>query len=207
MKLFLTSYGTFQEHWIEKQLDKPLKDYKIAYITTATKVATDIDYYIRRKQEFIDRKLDYTEIDIEGKTEAELEKLLSNYNMIYMEWWNVFYLMKIINQTGFKNVLTKLLQKWVIYIGSSAWTYVCCPTIKMWNWKRQKNTFWLTDFSGMWLVDFTMFVHYQPEHKKIIKENLKTFEYNLRILKDGQYIMINDSEISFHWIWDEVVIS
>ena len=57
------------------------------------------------------------EIDIEGKTEAEVMKLLELKDIIFVEGGNTFYLLKAMRECNFEKVIRKLLKEGKVYIG------------------------------------------------------------------------------------------
>jgi len=192
-QLFLASSWAFVTNNLRKYLKKPINEYKLAYITTAKKWTDDVSYVQDRIQAFKKQNIDYQEIDIEQYETQELKKLLKSKDIIYIEWWNTFYLMNAINKTWFQDTLNYLINKWKIYVWSSAWSYICCPSIEMATRKTNKvrNKYWLKFLTWLNIVDFLIFVHYRPEYNKVLKDKIKNNKYKVRILKDWQAIMIN----------------
>ncbi len=135
-------------------------------------------------------------VDIEGKSENELREILNDRDVIYVQGGNTFYLLKCVRESGFDKVVRKLLKQGTIYIGVSAGSYICCPTIEMANWKRQdKNIVGLIDLTGMNLVPFLMSVHYKPKYKDLLKAKIANTKYFVKILTDEQAILIRGNEV------------
>ena len=118
-------------------LGKPWNEFEMVHITTASKGTTSLDY-LERNRAFI-KKEGYKceELDLDGKNEDELRKILSKKELVYMEGGNTYYLMKAIRESGFEKVLKELLPKGLIYMGGSAGAYVACPTIEMAGFRHQ----------------------------------------------------------------------
>ncbi len=193
MKLFLSSSGKIVSHIIKKYLQVGSK---VAYITTASKWVDDVSYIYYRKEQFNKDWIKYEEIDIEWKDKDMLRILLKGKDCIFVEWWNTFYLMKAIKETGFDILLKELLNNWLTYIWSSAWAYICCPNIEMAAWKRTENDkCWLEDLSAMNLVPFQLFVHYIPAYDIFLKKEISKSKYEVKILKDWEYLYINGENI------------
>ncbi len=79
----------------------------------------------------------------------------------------------------------------MVYIGSSAGSYIACPTIEMATWKpKQKDRFGVADFAALNLVPFLVVAHYEPELRDVLKEKISQSKYKTKVLKDGQAILV-----------------
>lgn len=182
---------------ILKILPKPANQIKLAHIITASKVEDDISYLAKERREMASLGIQIDEIDIEGKKEAELRKLMGDKDVVYVQGGNSFYLLKHARESGFDKVVKDLVNKGIIYIGVSAGSYIACPTIEMANWKHQdRNIVGLTDLTGLNLVPFLLFVHYKPEYKEILESEIPAAKYPVRILTDQQAILVKNDEIT-----------
>ena len=147
----------------------------------------------------------FEEIDIEGKSKDELRNFFKDKNIIHIEGGNTFYLLKAIRETGFDEILKKLLNEGKIYIGTSAGAYVMCPTIDVADWNNETvDRFGVTDFTALNYVPFILKVHYKDESEVLVKEKMKTLKYPLRILRDGQGILVEDNQHTFIGDGEEV---
>lgn len=178
-------------------LGKPWKDFKMAHVITASKGVTDLAYFERNRNFFKTEGYDVEELDLDGKNEAELEKILMTKELVFVEGGNTYYLMKSIRESGFEKVIKKLLSKGLIYMGGSAGAYVACPTIEMAGLRHQDkyNHFGVTDLTGMNLVPFLLTVHYKPEHHDLLKEKISQASRPVRILTDEQALFVKDGEV------------
>lgn len=180
---------------ILKILPKPAGQIKIAHIITASKVEENLSYLEKENRMMRALGLNVENIDIEGKNEAELRKLLMDKDIIYVQGGNTFYLLKHVRESGFDKVVKDLIDKGVIYIGVSAGSYIACPTIEMANWKNQdKNLVGLRDLTGLNLVPFLLFVHYKPEYKDVLRQEIAGAKYPVKILTNDQVILIRNGE-------------
>ncbi len=205
--ILLTSAGMDVKEEILKILPKSANQIKLAHITTASKVEDDLSYLAEETQEMRELGFQAEEIDIEGKNEAELSKLLEDKDVIYVQGGNTFYLLKYVRESGFDKIVKDLIDKGVIYIGVSAGSYIACPTIEAANWKNQdRNLVGLTDFTGLNLVPFLLFAHYKPEYKEILEEEVPTAKYPVRILTNDQAILIRDGETTLVGKGEEIKI-
>ncbi len=177
----------------------------IAWITTGTKVARDKTFYETHKKALITQGYQFEEMDIEGKNEEELYKMFAGKQVIHMEGGNTFYLLNAVRESGFENVLRRLLDEGITYVGSSAGAYITCPTIEMMYWKPKGHpTYGVTDLKAMNLVPFLLLVHYKDELEHIIKEKIKTASHPVRILRDGQGILVENGKYTFVGDGEEV---
>jgi len=213
MKLLLTSNSSFFYKNLKSIFNIPIKDVKLGLITTASKGTSGREYVDRNISEMKELGFDSTEIDIDGKNEKELEILLKDFNFIHVIGGSPFYLLNSVRKSGFDKVVKKLISQGVVYIGSSAGAYITCPNIDVPLWKYNTEEFkdkydycGLEDFNAMSLIDFLIVAHYEEYWDKIIKENLPNSKYPIRILKDGQGLLVEDGQVSFWGEGEEVVV-
>lgn len=205
--LLLSSTGSITIELLPSIIDKPIKEIKLAWITTASKGVDDLSYLERHKQRMTELGYNFEEIDIEGKEADELKRILENKDVIHVEGGNTFYLLKAVRESGFDNVVKELIEKGVVYVGSSAGSYVACPTIEMATWKKPvKEQYGVVDFTALNLVDFLVFCHYSPEHKEFLEQEIKNAKYPVRILTDEQALLIKDGEVELKGRGEEIKI-
>lgn len=199
MKLILASDLSFLLKYGYNLTGIAKSDMKIGYITTASAVSrSNKDFFEGVKNKIIESGYSLEEIDIKDKSKDELGFFFKDKNIIHVEGGNTFYLLKVIKETGFDEVLKELLSEGKVYIGTSAGAYIICPTIEVANWNDDgKDRFGVTDFTALKYVPFVLKVHYKDEAEGFIREKVKTLEYPLRVLKDGQGIVVEDGKYTF----------
>ncbi|MBI2622013.1 Type 1 glutamine amidotransferase-like domain-containing protein [Candidatus Microgenomates bacterium] len=198
--LLLTSQrmGVITKRDFEKLTGKPAREITVAYIPTAADVENDKNYMDLTRRDLTNLGLTVFDIDLTKDKNEKLKNKLGKADIIYVEGGNTFYLLKYIRQSGFADMIRELLEEGKIYIGVSAGSYVCCPTIDMATWKNlDKNTVGLIDLRGMNLVPFLLFVHYQKKWEELVKEKAKTIKYPLIVLTDKQSILVQDNHYTF----------
>ena len=206
--LILASSGQFiTQNNIDQFLPKKIRDCSIAYITTASKKVND-DSYVKIHREQMDRlNFSYTEFDIAGKTEEVLRKALNGYDVVLVEGGNTFYLLKAVRESGFDRVVKDLVENGVVYIGSSAGSYIACPSIIMATWSTHNfDRCGIVDFTGMNMVSFLFKAHYAPSMESMVREKMQNLEYPLKILNDGQAILVQDENIQFIGDGEEIIL-
>ena len=206
--LILTSSGSFiTANNIDNFLPKKITDCKIAYINTASKKVFDDNYAKNHRQKMNDLNFSFTNIDIAGLDENKLKKALDGHNIILVEGGNTYYLLKAVRESGFDKIIKDLISQGVVYIGSSAGSYIACPSIIMSTWtERGFDRFGITDYTAMNLVPFLIKAHYTPDMKKMIDGKAKNLKYPLRILNDNQALLVKDGEVQLLGGGDEIII-
>ena len=195
---------------ILKLLQKPAYDVTVAFITTASKPQENQDYLnidlqIMREE----LRFNVEEVDIDGKKEKEVMKLLELKDIIFVEGGNTFYLLKAMRACNFEKVIRKLLKLGKVYIGVSAGTIVAGKTIKTAGWFGDENLVKLRDLKGLNLVPFDIFPHYQPEYAEIIKQKMKSprkRRKKLRIITDDHGILVQGKEIDLIGDGEAVIV-
>jgi dipeptidase E len=198
MKLILASDLSFLLKYGYNLTGIPKDRMKIGYITTASKGARDQSFFVNVKNGIKENGYAFEEIDIEGKTKEELKNFFMDKNIIHMEGGNSFYLLRAIREAGFAEVLKELLEEGKIYIGTSSGAYIICPTIEVADWDETgKPRFGVTDFTALDYVPFLLKAHYKDEAEAAVKEKMRILKYPLRVLKDGQGILVEDGKDTF----------
>lgn len=196
--LLLTSDGFDGEDVrkeILKVLPKPPPEIKLAHITTASKPEKSTSYVKRDRQAMIKVGFQVEDVDIEGKSKTELQYLLKDKDVVYVQGGNTFYLLKCIKESGFDDVVKKLIKRGTIYIGVSAGSYIACPTIEMALWDHQDvNIVGLKDLTALNLIPFLLLVHYEPKHKSALEKAVLNAHWPVRILKNNQALLVKDGQ-------------
>ena len=142
---------------------------------------------------------------LEVSEHSQDRNFFQDKNIIHVEGGNTFYLLKAIRETGFGGLLNEMINEGKVYIGTSAGSYVMCPTIEVANWdKSGKGRFGVTDFTALNYVPFILKVHYKDDSEAEVRNNLQTLKYPLRILRDGQGILVEDGKYTFVGDGEEV---
>lgn len=206
--LILTSSGKFiTANNVDDFLPKKITACKIAYISTASKKVADDSYAKNHQQKMNELNFSFTDIDIAGLNENKLKKALDGYDIIFVEGGNAYYLLKAIRESDFEKIIKSLISQGVVYIGSSAGSYVACPSIEVATLtERGFDRFGITDFTAMNLVPFLIKAHYTPAMKEMLNEKAKNLKYPLRILNDNQALLVQNGEVQLLGGGDEIIM-
>ncbi|MCH7605248.1 Type 1 glutamine amidotransferase-like domain-containing protein [Patescibacteria group bacterium] len=195
--LLLTSAGMEVKEEILNILPKPANQIKLAHIITASKVEKDTSYVDKDINLMKDVGFSVINVDLEGKNEVELRKLLEPSDIIYVQGGNTFYLLKWVKESGFDTIAKEFVEKEKIYIGVSAGSIIAGSDIEIAGWDGiDRNEVGLEDFSGLGFVPFCIFPHYKPEHSSFLKEEIAKYSYPVRILNDGQAFLVRGTEVT-----------
>jgi len=206
MKLILASDLSFLLKYGYDLTGIPKDQIKIGHITTAYKASrASMDFFKNISEVIKENGYDMEDFDIEGKTKEEIKDFFKDKNIVHVEGGNTFYLIKAIRETGFAVILKELLDEGKVYIGTSAGSYIMCPTIEVSDWNPDgKDRFGVTDFTALNYVPFVLKVHYKDEQEEIVRKGIETLKYPIHILKDGQGMFCEDGVYKF--IGDEAEI-
>ena len=200
MKLILGSDYTFLLKYGYELTGIPKDQMNIGYVITASLGARNFSDRVQGTIIPAIKEAGYAldQLDIKDKSEAELRNFFKDKNVIHVEGGNTFYLLKVIRETGFDKLLKEFLAEGKVYVGTSAGSYVMCPTIEEADWSNDgRDRYGMTDFTALGYVPFLLKVHYKDEMAELIKEKLSALKYPLRILRDGQGIVAEDGKYSF----------
>ena len=112
-------------------------------------------------------------------------------DVIYVSGGNTFGTMKLIRDSGLDKAIINYVQSGVIYIGGSAGAHIVTADISHVE-KYDKDTFGLTDFSGLGLYDGILICHYNEERKADFDFLNFIGKYCVMTLKDNQSIVIKN---------------
>ncbi len=206
--LLLASNGRAALDLMLKLAGPAIKNTEIAWITSAKKGVDDLTYLKNRFEYATKLGLRLVEIDLDDFKEESLRKKLNDYDFIFVDGGNPFYLLKAARNSGFDKVLPQLLKQGIFYIGASAGTYLLCPTIEMSTWiMPQRNRFGVKDFKALNQVPFLIKAHYNSSLRASLEEKIKESKYPLRVLRDGQAFLVKGDYIKFIGKGKEVRLS
>lgn len=193
MKLFLTSSnlgGKVKNDFISF-VGKDPKGMTCAFITTAADLEGEKDWIKDVRDALTDLGIETFDMDLKQENEQTLTEKLSKVDFVYMNGGNTFYLLDWIRKSGFDKAIRPLLEKGLIYIGTSAGSYVAGPTIEQAHWKNHdKDIVGLKDLSALNLVPFLTFAHYTDDWKEALEEGKKKSQYEVIVLRDGEAVQV-----------------
>lgn len=194
MNIYLTSKASRVMPKIVKMLDRSAKELKLAFIPTAGDPYGDDKPWMDADRAMLEKLgFQVEDFDLKNKTEDETQKTLSNFDVIFVAGGNTFYLLNEARKSGFDKVAPELVKAGKIYIGSSAGSYIACPTIEAADWKHaDRNIVNLKDWTALNLVDFIITAHYTDKWKEAVEKGKKSTKYKVITLTDEQFIVSDE---------------
>lgn len=198
---------------IERLLEKVAGEIKISYIITAGNLHPEgkRDWIVEGRELLGRRGWQVFDYDIAGKTEEEVERELSNKDVVFVQGGSKFYLLKQMHGCNFRAVIERALERGVPYIGESAGAIVCSRDIaaqKAMSPDILEETLGMKDFSGLGLVNFLIRPHWNREGAKREKfsrflrekpEEFYSIEQPIICLNDNQLVRVEGDKFQ---IWE-----
>lgn len=108
--------------------------------------------------------LDIVEMDIKNKNEEEIRKAIASADIVLVAGGDTFYLMEKLKESGADKVIKDFIENNGIYIGSSAGSIICCPTIEgAEEFDNPNLAKGLNNFDGMGVFKDAIIPHAQKE--------------------------------------------
>ena len=206
-KLFLTSAFRNTGDYLKELLTSPPSELTVVFIPTAADVYDDKWFVEADRKKLIEMGFKIIELPLKDQTKDAVEAALNKADIIFVAGGNTFYLLQQARMSGFTELAPKFVNNGVIYIGSSAGSYLACPTIEVASWKHQdRNAVGLTDLTALSLVPFVMSVHYKPEYDESLKEGIAQTKYPVRILSDDQALVVLGNEVKLVGRGEEITL-
>ena len=157
MKLLLTSQGLTNQTLIDSCLEllgKPFEKARVCFVLTACNpIPGDKSWVVEELDNWQTLGVEGLEvIDFATQDKEFWLPRMQNCDLIFVNGGNTTYLMEQINESGFAEEVSSLLES-IVYVGSSAGSYVACPDIRF----NTDNVDYVLD--GLGLVDFGLQVH------------------------------------------------
>ncbi len=198
-KMFLTS-STITENLVndfEILIDKSIKNLKVAFIPDAGHGLlpnNDKAWIDEDRQELIDwYNWQITDVVLDNSTLESLE-ILSDMDVIYVNGGFSGYLANKMRKSGFDKLLPRLLDKGIVYVGSSAGSMVMSNIQEASSWYLDEPEPEAIDIPGLGYIDFQIYPHVKEENKVAIKNACKK-GYTYYLMKDGSAVMTNGEDI------------
>ncbi|TWO99259.1 hypothetical protein EUA79_01040 [TM7 phylum sp. oral taxon 351] len=163
MKVYLASYAMMTMGKISKN-EGGVTGKRAVFIPTAGDPYENKDFVVADKIALQKYGIEVTDLDLKNKTEEEINKPLAMADILLVAGGDTFYLMEKLKESGADRAIKNFISRGGIYIGSSAGSIVCCPTIegaeKFDNPNLAPN---LKNFNGMGIFNEVIIPHTQKE--------------------------------------------
>lgn len=199
MKLFLTS-STITENLVEdfeNLIGKSIKGLKVAFIPDAadgTPVENDKLWVAKERQQLIDwYNWDITDFVLKDSTQEDLEKLFE-IDVIFVNGGFSGYLANVMRSSGFDKILPRLLEKNIVYVGSSAGSMVMSDIQDASSWYLNEPEPEAIDIPGLGYIDFQIYPHVKDHTIEEIKAHCKP-NYTYYLLRDGTAVLVEGERV------------
>lgn len=128
-----------------------------------------------------------------GKSTEETEKLQSS-NILVIAGGNTFKLLDNLRKSGLDKTIKEFAKKdEFVLAGFSAGALVLTPTIEVCNLPNyDENLVGITELTGLNLVNFEVFSHYEEtQHKSALNKYRTTTKNEVKEITNDGYLVIN----------------
>ncbi|MEX2008462.1 MAG: Type 1 glutamine amidotransferase-like domain-containing protein [Candidatus Spechtbacterales bacterium] len=196
MELFLTSQAHRVLPQIAKELAGQPSAYRVAFVPTAADPYQDAYWMREDRDALVGLGFVVFDVDIAGKSYRELQKQLKDAHILFVAGGNTCYLLEKAQESGFDRLVKELVQRGVIYVGSSAGSVIAAPDIEPCKFFDEREKANLTSTEAFGLVDFLLVPHWGNKEVQRLNEQAmeeyKDWQYKLVRLTDTQYVHIKD---------------
>ena len=196
MKLYLTSYAMTTMSKIIEHEGHDLAKKKAIFIPTAGDPYNNRDFVEADRIALEKYGLDIVEMDVKNRSEEEIREAIDGADIVLVAGGNTFYLMEKLKKSGADKVIKEFIEKGGMYIGSSAGSIICCPTIDgAEEFDDPSLAPKLDNFDGMGIFKDVIIPHTQKkkyfERIKKTTEKLKSKGYKVYQLTDDNVLFFD----------------
>lgn len=208
MNVFLTSSAHRVVADIAENLGhEQVNGQKLCFITTAAEAETGDRLWMQEdRQALVDVGFQVDDWTFSGKDAPQVRAELAEFDVLFMEGGNTFFLLQEMQKSGGLEVVRSLVQDGAkTYIGSSAGSIITGPTIA--PAKRLDPPEVAPDLrghAGLSFVDFVVLPHWGSKYFKDLYLNHRlehaytTHNPPLVTLNDWQYVSVCNEAVTFH---------
>lgn len=164
MKLYLASYAMVSMAKIIKHEGCDFVGKKAIFIPTAGDPYDNKDFVEADKIALKKYGLDVVEMDVKNRNEKEVREMIDGADIVLVAGGDTFYLMEKLKESRADKIIKEFVARGGIYIGSSAGSIICCPTIEgAEEFDNPNLAKGLNDFDGMGVFKDVIIPHAQKE--------------------------------------------
>ena len=196
MRLYLASYAMVTMAKIIEHEGRDFIGKKAIFIPTAGDPYDNRDFVEADKIALEKHGFNIVEMDVKNKDEEEIRKVIDGADVVLVAGGDTFYLMEKLKESGADKVIKEFIEKGGIYIGSSAGSIVCCPTIEgAEEFDDPRLAPELDNFDGMGVFKDVIIPHtHKEKYFERIKKATKKLEskgYEVHPLTDDDVLFFN----------------
>ena len=195
MRLYLASYAMVTMIKIINHEGHDFAGKKAVFIPTAVDPYDNKDFVEADKIALEKYGLDIVEMDVKNRSEEEVRKVVGGADIVLVAGGDTFYLMEKLKESRADKVIKEFVKNGGVYIGSSAGSIICCPTIE--GAKEFDNPSLapkLNNFDGMGIFKDVIIPH---THKEKYFERVKRATEKLESKGYKVYPLTDDDVLFF----------
>ena len=194
-RLLLTSQASAVSDIVKELLPTSPKKLKVGFIPTAGDPYPSKPWMDQDRLMLAELGLEVIDVDINNKNKEELRNLLKDTDILFVAGGNTFYLLDKVKSSGFDEIAKELIDKGVLYIGSSAGSMILGSAIETAQWQpADENIVNLKDLTGLGLVNFLISPHFKVKARENIEEEVSHTKYPTVVLTDQQAVLCIDGK-------------
>lgn len=194
-RLLLTSQASAVSDIVKELLPTSPKKLKVGFIPTAGNPYPDKPWMDDDRLMLAELGLEVFDVDIKNKNKEELRNLLKDIDVLFVAGGNTFYLLDKVKSSGFGKIAKELIDKGVLYIGSSAGSMILGSTIETAHWQpADENSVNLKDLTALGLVNFLISPHFKEEKRESVEKAASNTKFPTVVLTDQQAVLCIDGK-------------
>ncbi len=205
MKLFLTS-STITPNLVsdfEEFIGRSSDGLKAAFIPDAGyKIQADDKSWIDEEMQYLITNLNWnvTKVELTSENSSSLEKLY-DFDVIFVNGGYSGHLAEVMRKSGFADLLPKLLDHGIVYVGSSAGSCVLSEIQEVASIYFGEPEPDAIEIGGLGLINFEFYPMHDHRWTEDLVDKIKarrspSLKYYL--VRDGQAISIHDGKLKLH---------
>lgn len=205
-KLFLASEAMHPKsiEKLEKYLNDKIPNKKIVYIPTAQNGKTYGAWKTKHLKNILSLGAKTEVVELENYENIDLVNTLKNSDIVWFEGGKPGYLLYWIRRCELDKTLPEILNKGVVYVGSSAGSMICSKNIHVTDYYLGNSEYGASLLPGLGYIDFEIYPHFEDSKRKKIEKIWPKDFGKLYLLKNGDVITkVGDS---IEVLGEEIVI-
>lgn len=201
MLLFLASKAAKTIHMLVPMLLKPAAETRVAFIPNAADIYDPHPWVEEDRDALVGLGFRVEDVDLKMCHGDELERRLSESDIIFVAGGSASYLLEQAQLSGFMFIARELVRAGKVYVGSSAGSMLAGPDIEM-DKVYDEGDFGktLSSYVGFGLVDFVVLLHAdRPEYRLYLERAEWEYGEGRKFIRlnDTQAIVVTDDGMRF----------
>ncbi len=194
-KLLLVSSGL---EYIKQFIGRDPHGMKMLFIPSAGNLDDDIWWIDKDRDVLTKMGFELHEADLAQINKEDLKNSVQSADIVYVAGGNTFYLLKVIRESGFDEVITQYVDGGGLYVGASAGAIVAGVDIQpITSLDEPEKVPELSSTKGLGLVNIVPVPHYDMADRTSKADDIKKDygdQYEIVLMTDDQAIVVEGNE-------------